>query len=210
MSPNDNSPMASPENLSQVHASSLQVHFQDPVPTYLTLSALFFPLVTTTSSHTGTHRAQILPAPGRLLLLFPLPVKLFTNLQSSPTGNCLKRCPFVDTLCWFLLIMPYISSLLTSLSCFIFLLALLIWNYCISMYFLIKVNTHNIGLRWIHITLGFPGGSVVRIHLQCRRLKRRRFDPWVRKIPWRRAWQPIPLFLPGESHGQRSLAGYSP
>ena len=37
-----------------------------------------------------------------------------------------------------------------------------------------------------------------------------RFDPQVRKIPWRRAWQPTPVFLPGESHGQRSLAGYSP
>jgi len=36
------------------------------------------------------------------------------------------------------------------------------------------------------------------------------FDPWVRKIPWRRAWQPIPVYLPGESHGLRSLAGYSP
>ena len=36
------------------------------------------------------------------------------------------------------------------------------------------------------------------------------FDPWVRKILWRRAWQPTPVFLPGESHGQRSLAGYSP
>jgi len=35
------------------------------------------------------------------------------------------------------------------------------------------------------------------------------FDPWVRKISWKRAWQPIPVFLPGESHGQRSLAGYS-
>ena len=34
--------------------------------------------------------------------------------------------------------------------------------------------------------------------------------PWVRKIPWRRAWQPTPLFLRGESHGQRSLVGYSP
>ena len=42
---------------------------------------------------------------------------------------------------------------------------------------------------------------------QCRR---RGFDPWVGKIPWRRAWQPTPVFLPGESHGQRSLAGYSP
>ena len=35
------------------------------------------------------------------------------------------------------------------------------------------------------------------------------FDPWVRKIPWKRAWQPTPVVLPGESHGQRSLVGYS-
>ena len=34
--------------------------------------------------------------------------------------------------------------------------------------------------------------------------------PWVGKIPWRRAWQPTPVFLPGESHGQRSLVGYGP
>ena len=40
--------------------------------------------------------------------------------------------------------------------------------------------------------------------------KRRGFDPWVRKIPWRRKWQPTPVFLPGKSYGQRSLAGYSP
>ena len=46
-----------------------------------------------------------------------------------------------------------------------------------------------------------------RIHLQCRRL---RFNPQVGKIPWRREWQPTPVFLPGEPHGQRSLAGYSP
>ena len=37
-----------------------------------------------------------------------------------------------------------------------------------------------------------------------------RFNPWVKKIPWRRAWQPTPVFLPGESHGQRSLEGYNP
>ena len=42
---------------------------------------------------------------------------------------------------------------------------------------------------------------------QCRRCK---FDPWVRKIPWRRKWLPIPVFLPGISHGQRSLVDYSP
>ena len=38
--------------------------------------------------------------------------------------------------------------------------------------------------------------------------KRCGFDPWVRKIPWRRKWQPTPVFLPGKSHGQRSLVGY--
>ena len=43
-----------------------------------------------------------------------------------------------------------------------------------------------------------------RIHLQCKRL---RFDPWVGKIPWRREWLPIPVFLPGESQGQGSLVG---
>ena len=37
-----------------------------------------------------------------------------------------------------------------------------------------------------------------------------RFQPWVRKIPWRREWLPTPVFLPEKSHGQRSLAGYSP
>ena len=45
---------------------------------------------------------------------------------------------------------------------------------------------------------------------QCRRLKRRRFDPWVGKIPWRRKWQSTLVFLPRESHGQKSLVGYSP
>ena len=42
---------------------------------------------------------------------------------------------------------------------------------------------------------------------QCRRQD---FDPWVGKIPWRRKWQPNPVFLPGKSHRQRSLVGYSP
>ena len=36
------------------------------------------------------------------------------------------------------------------------------------------------------------------------------FDPWVRRIPWRGEWLPTPVFLPGESHGQKSLPGYSP
>ena len=54
------------------------------------------------------------------------------------------------------------------------------------------------------------GASGKEPSCQCRRCKRPEFNPWVRKIPWRRAWQPTPVFLPGESYGQRSLAGCSP
>ena len=46
-----------------------------------------------------------------------------------------------------------------------------------------------------------------KLACQCRR---HRFNPWVRRIPWRRKWQPTPVFLPGKSRGQRNLAGYSP
>ena len=41
-------------------------------------------------------------------------------------------------------------------------------------------------------------------------MRDRAFDPFIGKIPWRRKWQPTPVFLPGKAHGQRSLAGYSP
>ena len=51
--------------------------------------------------------------------------------------------------------------------------------------------------------MGFPGGS------DGEEL-RPRFDPWVGKIPWGKEWLPTLVFLPGESHGLRSLAGYSP
>ena len=59
--------------------------------------------------------------------------------------------------------------------------------------------------------VGLPGGASRKEPVgQCRKLKRRRFNPWVRKFPWRRQWQPTPVFLPGKSHGQGSLVGYSP
>ena len=59
--------------------------------------------------------------------------------------------------------------------------------------------------------VGFLGGaSDKEAACQCRRHERHGFGPWVGKIPWRRAWQPAPVFLSGECHGQRSLAGYSP
>ena len=45
---------------------------------------------------------------------------------------------------------------------------------------------------------------------QCRRFRICMFDPWLSKIPWRRKWQPAPVFLPGKFHEYRSLVGYSP
>ena len=55
---------------------------------------------------------------------------------------------------------------------------------------------------------GFPGSASKEHTCQYRRQKRCGFDPWFGKIPWRRSWQPNPVFLPGESHGQRSLMDY--
>ena len=54
--------------------------------------------------------------------------------------------------------------------------------------------------------MGIPGGTVVKNSP----VNVGEFNPWIRKIPWRRKWQSILIFLPGKSRGQRSLAGYSP
>ena len=58
-------------------------------------------------------------------------------------------------------------------------------------------------LSQVLVSSGFSGED-------CLQFRRPTFDSWVRTIPWRRKWQPTPVFLPGKSHGQRSLAGYSP
>ena len=62
-----------------------------------------------------------------------------------------------------------------------------------------------------YLFLGFPGGaSGKELAYQYQRRKRCGFSRWVGKIPWRRAEQPTPVFLPRKSHGQRSLASYGP
>ena len=64
---------------------------------------------------------------------------------------------------------------------------------------------------YTHMYMGFPGGaSDEEPACQCRRCKRCWFSPCIGNIPWRKAWQPTPVFLPGEPHGQRSLVSYSP
>ena len=57
---------------------------------------------------------------------------------------------------------------------------------------------------------GFPDGAVVRYLPTDAGDMRLRFNPWVERIPWRRKWQPTPVFLPGKFPGQRCLVGYSP
>ena len=60
--------------------------------------------------------------------------------------------------------------------------------------------------------MDFPGGTVVKNPPANAGDVRDtgRFNPWVSKIPCKRVWQPTPVLLPRESHGQRSLVGYSP
>ena len=55
-----------------------------------------------------------------------------------------------------------------------------------------------------------PGIVVKNPHANAGAAKKHRFQPWVRKIPWRRKSQPTPVFLPGKFHGQSSLIGYGP
>ena len=54
----------------------------------------------------------------------------------------------------------------------------------------------------------FPDFPVAQTVKRLPTMQETRFSPWVGKIPWRREWQPTPVFLPGEFHGWRSLAGY--
>ena len=58
--------------------------------------------------------------------------------------------------------------------------------------------------------MGFPGSSVVKIPLAMQETQMMWVPSLGQNIPWRRAWQPTPVFLPEESPGQRNLAGYSP
>ena len=93
-------------------------------------------------------------------------------------------------------------------SCFV-------WDFKVILQF--SLRNGSVYAPWIprstdvHVSWGFPGGaSGKEPTCQCRRHRRYGFDPWGRKISWRRAWQPTPVSLPGESHEQRSLVGTSP
>ena len=69
-----------------------------------------------------------------------------------------------------------------------------------SLFFIVYQATESVGLpQWL---------TSKELTWECRRCKRHGFHLWLGKILWRRAWQPTPVFLPGECHAQRSLVGY--
>ena len=78
----------------------------------------------------------------------------------------------------------------------------------IKLVFLKKKKANALLIRCVYVSRRLPGGtSGKEPACQCKRHKRPGFDTWVGKIPWRRTWQPTAVFLPGESHGQRSSVG---
>ena len=87
---------------------------------------------------------------------------------------------------------------LSSSSSFLLSWSLVTWNepWKVCLY---HRNWQELQIRWL---------SGKESAFKCRSLRRCRFDPWVGKISWRK-WLPTPAYLPGKSHGQRSLAGYS-
>ena len=103
-----------------------------------------------------------------------------------------------------------IVFLLFSLPFFSYFLPLCICCCCLFLFLLLDSSFLYLLLEYSWFT-GLPRWlSVGKSICQCRRHGICRLDTWVRNIPWRREWQPAPVFFPEESHGQRSLAGYSP
>ena len=127
-------------------------------------------------------------------------VKYIAWLNTRPgVPRCLKQNTATTELC-FLYPQPQqncVSSTLSSLSHF-------------STGAVIHLVFGQAKCLGVSIVSNFPGVHSKELACQSRGRRRRKFDPWLWKIPWRRAWPPTPVFLPGESHGRRSLAGCSP
>ena len=80
-------------------------------------------------------------------------------------------------------------------------------TFCHSYSSLIWIHRNDASAGVFKINNGRPSLVVKNLPANAENAE---FSSWVRKIPWRREWQPTPVFLPGKSHGQRSLMGYSP
>ena len=108
------------------------------------------------------------------------PLGQFLSLHTFPKGIWIDQC-FTECFIWIT------KAILVPISFWLFFQVLLRCNWHMSQTALVVKNP--------------PANAR---HMRCG------FSPWVRKILWRRAWLPTPVFLPGKSHGQKSLVGYSP
>ena len=114
----------------------------------------------------------------------------------------LKTFPLIAELRWSSRFTWYKVTLLPSVINNLCLLGGGTLSYVNALIF-IKISIYS--STYVLWTCGFLSGtSGEEPTRQCKRHKRHSFDPWVGKIPWSRKWQPTPLFLPGESHGQRA------
>ena len=136
----------------------------------------------------GIFQARVLEW---VAMLNSLPLSPFPDLPSIPPPYVHLKIPQLFILC------PVTLSVTFNASLFL--------SFFLSSFSLFIM--HSLHRHLQNTNTGKSGKEPV---CQCRRLKRLVFNSWVRKIPWRRKWQPIPVFLPGESHGQTALAGYSP
>ena len=145
------------------------------------------------------------------LHIFGFYIHRFNQLQIQNILKKIQRLPKSKTgVCYMLatiyIVYMFYLQLFTQYICFIYnylhsIHVLSTTIYIVYMFYLQLFTQH------LYCILGFPGGSVSAKE-STSQYKRCGFDPWVGKIPWRRKQQLILVFLPGKSHGQRSLAGY--
>ena len=124
------------------------------------------------------------------------------NGKMSAACCCIKKASQIAAyIVWFICVKLYTYVYIWRI----------IWKMLNKSWLLFQmIFTYTLCLPIFFELLGFlDGASSKEPSCQHRRHKRLGFDPWVEKISWRRTWQLTPVFLPGEFHGQRSLAGYS-
>ena len=126
---------------------------------------------------------------------------------------------FFMTQSWYFMILrifPFLTGYLNSLDYFFYTFYFCGISYNVLLFFLILAIWDFfhvfLELRLCQYSWSFKKNraSLVAQMVKKPACERPRFNPWVRKIPWRRKRQPTPVFLPGKSHGQRSQVGYSP
>ena len=141
-----------------------------------------------------------------------IPLLSQRTLQSLLQHHNLKASVF-QCLAFFRLQLPHLymtmgKTIALTIQTFVSKVMSLLFNMLSRFVTAFLPRSKSLLISWLQSLSGGASGKDPACH--CRRHKKPWFDPWVKMIPWRRKWQPSPVFLPGEFHAQRSLAGYSP